>query len=138
MADRVRGGGLAAVPACVLGRRAGRDDGAAAEARRRRASCKIPGEARHREKWRLALDMPGEITGPVAAGGWGLLARPVVADAGYGEITAFRLGLEARGLEARAWSAWSPCGPPPARIPPAPRWRCCLAPRRDLNLTKSY
>src|SRR5436190_22570993 len=57
----------------------------------RRARCKIPGRVRHREKWRLALDMLDEITGPQAAGGWGLPARPVVTDAGYGEITAFRL-----------------------------------------------
>ena len=32
------------------------------------------------------------------AGGWGLPARPVVADAGYGDATEFRLGLQARGL----------------------------------------
>ena len=31
--------------------------------RRRRARCKIPDEVRHREKWRLALDMLEEITG---------------------------------------------------------------------------
>jgi SRSO17 transposase len=53
---------------------------------------------RHRENWRLALDMIDEITGGEDAGGWGLPTRPVVTDAGYGEITAFRLGLQARGL----------------------------------------
>jgi len=37
-------------------------------ARRQRAG--IPGEVRHREKWRLALDMIQEMTGP---GGWGVL-----------------------------------------------------------------
>jgi SRSO17 transposase len=31
-------------------------------------------------------------------GGWGLPARPVVADAGYGDTTEFRLGLAGRGL----------------------------------------
>ena len=74
------------------------DSGAAAGIRRRRARCKVPSEVRHREKWRLALDMLDEITGAEPAGGWGLPRRPVTADAGYGEITAFRLGLEARGL----------------------------------------
>jgi hypothetical protein len=58
---------------------------------------------RHPEKWRLALEMIDEMTGP---GGWGVLEqitaaggeRPVVvADAGYGDNTAFRLGLGARG-----------------------------------------
>jgi hypothetical protein len=39
------------------------DAGAAAGIRRRRARCKIPDEVRHREKWRLALDMLEEITG---------------------------------------------------------------------------
>jgi len=29
---------------------------------------------------------------------WGLPARPVVADAGYGDATEFRLGLTERGL----------------------------------------
>ena len=59
----------------------------------------------HTGKWRLALEMIGEMTGP---GGWGVLeeitaaggARPVVvADAGYGDNTAFRLELDARGWQ---------------------------------------
>ena len=78
------------------------DPVAAARARRRRERAGIPDEVRHTEKWRLALEMTGEMTGP---GGWGVLeestsaggARPVVvADAGYGDNTAFRLDLEAR------------------------------------------
>src|SRR5829696_8279373 len=40
----------------------------AAQIRRRRARCKIPDEVRHREKWRLALDMLDQITGPPAEG----------------------------------------------------------------------
>src|SRR5712671_8117560 len=72
------------------------DPVAAARARRRRERAGIPDGVRHREKWRLALEMTGEMTG---AGGWGVLeeitaaggARPaVVADAGYGDNTAFR------------------------------------------------
>ena len=56
----------------------------------------IPDEVRHREKWRQALDMLDEITGEERAGGWGLHRQPVVADAGYGDCTEFRLELEAR------------------------------------------
>jgi SRSO17 transposase len=70
------------------------DDPAKAEAvRRRRARCKLDDHVRHREKWRLALDMLDELTGA-----WGLPDRPVAADAGYGDITAFRLGLADRDL----------------------------------------
>jgi SRSO17 transposase len=74
----------------------------AARAARRRARAGIPGDVRHTEKWRLALEMIGEMTGP---GGWGILdqitcaggTRPVVtADAGYGDNTTFRLELENR------------------------------------------
>ena len=79
------------------------DPVAAAAARRRRERAGIPGEVRHVEKWRLALEMIDEMAGP---GGWGVLdqvtgaggARPVVvADAGYGDNALFRGGLTARG-----------------------------------------
>jgi SRSO17 transposase len=77
------------------------DEVAAAAARRRRERAGIPARVRHAEKWRLALEMIDEMTGP---GGWGVLeeiiagsARPVVAaDAGYGDNTTFRLELENR------------------------------------------
>jgi len=68
------------------------DEQAAAEIRRRRTRSAIPEQVRHREKWRLALDMLDEIIG------WGSPDRPVVADAGYGDATEFRLGLTERGL----------------------------------------
>ena len=69
------------------------DDPVAAEAvRRRRARCKIGDRVRYRPKWQLALDMLDELRA------WGLPDRPVVADAGYGDTTAFRLGLDQRGL----------------------------------------
>ncbi len=81
------------------------DPVAAAGAARRRQRAGIPGEVRHREKWRLALDMIQEMTGP---GGWGVLdlvtaaggARPVVAaDIGYGDNALFREQLTARGWQ---------------------------------------
>jgi SRSO17 transposase len=71
---------------------AGPEAAAAARARRERAG--IPAGVRHREKWRLALDMIDELAG------WGLAPPVVVADAGYGDIAEFRDGLSARG---RAW-----------------------------------
>ena len=68
------------------------DEQAAAEIRARRTRSGIPDGIRHREKWRLALDMLDEATE------WGLPRRPVVADAGYGDATEFRLALTERGL----------------------------------------
>ena len=79
------------------------DPAQAARARRRRERAGIPDDVRHVEKWRLALEMIEEMTGD---GGWGVLeqitaaggARPVaVADAGYGDSTAFRLELTDSG-----------------------------------------
>src|SRR4051812_33660668 len=67
---------------------------AAAVARHRRERAGIPAEQRHREKWRLALDMLDELAG------WALTPPVVVADAGYGDIAEFRDGLTSRG---RAW-----------------------------------
>src|SRR4051812_5114837 len=69
------------------------DPDTAEQIRRRRARSAIGDDIRHREKWRLALDMLDEVTA-----GWGLPARPVVADAGYGDAEEFRRGLTERGL----------------------------------------
>ncbi|WP_235014600.1 IS701 family transposase [Parafrankia sp. Ea1.12] len=66
------------------------DQIAAAWARRARAA--IPDDQRHQEKWRLALDMVDELRG------WGMPVRPVVADASYGDVAAFRQGLTDRGV----------------------------------------
>ena len=89
---------------------------AIAAIQRRRARCRIPDHVRHREKWRQALDMLDQIIGGrdtrpdpekpekpevPEVQGWGLLRRPVVADAGYGDITGFRLGLEQRDMRVR-------------------------------------
>jgi SRSO17 transposase len=81
------------------------DPVAAAAARRRRELSRIPDQVRHTEKWRLALEMIEEMTGP---GGWGLLEqiisrgdrRPVVVgDIGYGDNALFREELTAAGWQ---------------------------------------
>lgn len=67
-------------------------DLAIAEAiRHRRTRAAIPDHVRHREKWRLALDMLDEMTDT-----WDLPKQPVVGDSGYGDATGFRLGLTQR------------------------------------------
>ncbi|MGW0087379.1 IS701 family transposase [Streptomyces sp. NPDC003393] len=59
----------------------------------RRTTCGIPEEVGHVEKWQLALDMIDETRS------WGIDVPLVVADGGYGDAAAFRLGLEERGLD---------------------------------------
>ena len=59
--------------------------------RRRRA--RIPEELRHVAKWQLALEIIDQLVA------WGLERRVVQADGGYGDITAFRTGLEERELQ---------------------------------------
>jgi SRSO17 transposase len=59
----------------------------------RRCRARIPGAVRHRAKWQLALDIIDELIE------WGLQRRVVQADGGYGDITAFRTGLDQRELE---------------------------------------
>lgn len=60
----------------------------------RRAKCHVPEDVSHRPKWQLALDAIDELTEWDVPTG----ELPVLGDAGYGEITAFRLGLQERGL----------------------------------------
>jgi SRSO17 transposase len=99
------------------------DTDLAADIRRRRARCKIPDSVRHREKWRLALDMLDEVFGEPAGGGWGLPARPVVGDAGYGDATEFRLGLAARGLSYVVAVKGTTSAYPVDAVPTAPAYR---------------
>jgi SRSO17 transposase len=70
------------------------DEQAAQVVRERRTRAGIPEQVRHREKWRLALDMLDQMTGV-----WGLPKLPLVGDCGYGDATEFRLCLEERGFE---------------------------------------
>jgi SRSO17 transposase len=58
----------------------------------RRRKAHVPADQRHRPKWQLALDMLDELAS------WELVPPVVVADAAYGEVSQFRLGLEQREL----------------------------------------
>ena len=62
-----------------------------ADAQRRR-KAHVPADQRHRPKWQLALELLDELAG------WDLQAPVVLADAAYGEVNQFRLGLEQRQL----------------------------------------
>ena len=52
----------------------------------------MPTTERHRPKWQLALELLDELAA------WDLQAPVVLADAAYGEVNQFRLGLEQREL----------------------------------------
>jgi SRSO17 transposase len=58
----------------------------------RRRKAHVPQGERHRPKWQLALAMLDELAD------WGLAPPVVLADAAYGEVGEFQLGLEQRGL----------------------------------------
>jgi SRSO17 transposase len=58
----------------------------------RRRKAHVPEAERHRPKWQLAL----ELLDGLAA--WELVPPVVLADAAYGEVSEFRLGLEQRRL----------------------------------------
>jgi SRSO17 transposase len=106
---------------------------------RRRAACRVPDEARHQPKWKLALEMIDELRG------WDLEPAPVLGDAAYGDITNFRLGLEERDLHyvldvKGATSALGETATPkqPAWSgrgrPPGPRYRRPFSTLADLAL----
>ena len=81
---------------------------------KRREEAGIPKEVVFKTKWQLSLDMIDQVRA------WGLANRIVVADAGYGDTTEFREGLEARqlpyvvGISSTA-GVWSK--PPKAQVP---------------------
>lgn len=70
------------------------DPAEAERARLRRARAGVPDKVRHREKWRLALDMLDEMHDD-----WGVGKRPVAIDSGYGDAAEFRCGLDERGYD---------------------------------------
>jgi len=105
----------------------------------RRRKAHLPDGVRHEPKWRQALAMLDELRG------WGLEARPVLADAAYGDVTEFRAGLEDRGLDyvlqvKGRTSAYAeavvPETPPYAGTgrPPKPRYRARPSSLRELAL----
>jgi SRSO17 transposase len=105
----------------------------------RRRKAHVPEEVRHQPKWQLALEMIDELAG------WGIDAPVVCADAGYGEITAFRQGLDERQIDyivqvKAATSAYPPGVEPELRPwkgrgrPPVPRYRAAPSSLRELAL----
>ena len=58
----------------------------------RRRKAHVPAGERHRPKWQLALALLDELAA------WGLAPPVILADAAYGEVSEFRLGLEQRAL----------------------------------------
>ena len=85
------------------------------EERRRRA--RIPEEMRHVPKWQLALEIIDQLLE------WGLERRVVQADGGYGDITAFRIGLEERELEYVVQVKGVTSAQPGDAVPVAPEYQ---------------
>ena len=83
--------------------------------RRRRA--RIPEEVRHIPKWQLALEIIDQLLE------WGLERRVVQADGGYGDITAFRTGLEERALEYMVQVKGVTSAQPADAVPVAPEYQ---------------
>jgi SRSO17 transposase len=83
----------------------------------RRARARIPEDVRHVPKWQLALGIVDELIA------WGLPRRVVQADGGYGDITAFRVGLQERGLEYVVQVKGSTSAQPADAAPITPAYR---------------
>src|SRR5689334_2997428 len=97
-----------------------------AQIRRRRARCKIPDRIRHREKWRLALDMLDQITGPPAGdrvedgdrvdgGGWDCPGGPSSPTPATATPPASAWACSSAGCPT-----WSPSRAAPAPTRPTP------------------
>ena len=85
----------------------------------RSAEARIPEEVEF-QKWELALEMIDQVRG------WNLADRVVVADTGYGDVTAFREGLESRNLHYAVGvqsntGVWEP--PRPRKLKPKQKGR---------------
>ncbi|PWS48843.1 hypothetical protein DLE01_25540 [Streptomyces sp. FT05W] len=83
---------LAPEPSSQLGN-AVRLVGLTAAAGLQRDTCAIPAQVGHVEKWQPALDVINKTRS------WTWRSQ-VIADDGYGDIAAFRLGLDTRGLDS--------------------------------------
>jgi SRSO17 transposase len=112
-------------------------------AKKRRTAAGVPKEIRFQTKWQIALDMIDSLRAEE------LPPAPVLADAGYGVVTAFRDALTQRqipyivgissettvwppGLEPLPARPWSGKGRPPSRIRRSSRQQ----PAAVLELTK--
>lgn len=82
----------------------------------RRTKCGVPAGAGHVEKWQLALDMIDETRS------WGLDIPLAVADAGYGDTAAFRLGLQERGLHYVVGISTRLTAHPGSAVPSVPQY----------------
>jgi SRSO17 transposase len=83
----------------------------------RRGRARIPEEIRHVPKWQLALEIIDELLG------WGLARQVVQADGGYGDITAFRTGLEQRELRYVVQVKGITSAQPADQVPVTPAYR---------------
>jgi SRSO17 transposase len=106
----------------------------------RRAKAHVPEGVVHQEKWRLALEMIDELRD------WGVAPKVLTTDAGYGEITAFRSGLDEREVDyvvqVKAGTSAYPLEVEPELPawkgrgrPPVPRYRAAPSSLRELALT---
>ncbi|RKT09281.1 SRSO17 transposase [Streptomyces sp. 1114.5] len=82
----------------------------------RRDRCGIPAGLGHVEKWQLALDMIDETRC------WGVHVPLAIADAGYGDAAAFRLGLQQRGLHYVLGISTTPTAHPAEARPVTPAY----------------
>lgn len=106
----------------------------------RRDRARIPETVRHRPKWAQGLEMIDE------AATWGWAPPLLVGDAGYGDTTAFRLGLDERSipyvLAVKATTSAHPLHAVPEAPasasgrgqPTKPRYRTKASNLRDLAL----
>jgi SRSO17 transposase len=83
----------------------------------RRERAKIPEDVRHRPKWQLALDILEELID------WGLERQIVQADGGYGDTTAFRVGLEQRDFQYVVQVKGTTSAQPAGAVPVTPAYR---------------
>jgi SRSO17 transposase len=77
----------------------------------------VPDDVGHAPRWRLALDMVDELRD------WGLAPPVVCADAGHGEITAFRQGLDDRRIDYIVQVKATTSAYPPDVAPELPAWK---------------
>jgi len=89
-----------------------------AQDRRRRRAAGVPATVEFRTKWRIALEQVARLAAE------GVPAAPVVADAGYGVVTAFRDALTAQAIAyvvgiSTDTTVWAPGRAP---LPP-PKYR---------------